>query len=161
MINRKYCFESGQKVHQSKKERFKRLNSTRASYFLPKASANRYHWEKIKEDKKNLLTSRQQKNTFGKHWGKKKFWFGDATAHHFTCPVWSYANSISRHISIHASFKEAAFKLTFRLKRHFRTSRVRDQERAGAKKKTGPSKSFCMPRGDDSKLKSPIGLEAH
>lgn len=98
--------------------------------------------------RKNLLTSRRQKNTFGKHWEKQKgFWFRDTAAHNLTYPVWSYANSISRHINIHVSFKEAAFKLTFRWKWHFRTSRVRDQERAGAKK-TGPSKSFYTPQGD-------------
>lgn len=80
------------------------------------------------------------------------------TAQSFAYPLWCDANRLSKRISIHASLKERVFKLTFRWKWHWGTSRVRDHGGVGGLKKIHSSKSFCMPQGGAERgleLKSP------
>lgn len=113
---------------------------------------------------KTFLAREAEKNTYGsslgKKWRKKNQcasvkWH---TAQSFAYPLWCDANRLSKRISIHASLKERVFKLTFRWKWHWGTSRVRDHRGVGGLKNIHSSKSFCMPQGGAERgleLKSP------
>lgn len=112
-----------------------------------RVTGNHCHRKKIKVDKK-LLTTSEHKNTFGSSLGntaKQEYTlvqqFHSSSC---TCPTCSHANGLSKHISIHASLKETAFKLTFRWKWHLKNLWVRDQGAVGGKKCTHQSHFACL-----------------
>lgn len=88
-------------------------NSIREPYFLLVSS--------IVSDRRLKWTERRgHKNTYRsslENTKKKRMCVGLATRQHSsTHPLWSDANRLSKHISIHTSLREIAFKLTFRWK---------------------------------------------
>lgn len=103
-----------------------------------------------------IFLRREQKNTYRRSLGKKGRLL--VYRHSFPYLLRLDANWLSKRISL----KEIVFKLTFRWKRHWRTSqffRVRVHGGEGRVKKTYSSKSFSTPKAEHNR--NPPLIRAH